>query len=237
MNNRSSRLTQQLENKTKRNLAITVSAIALIVAVLWTFGVPILTSVSYMLAGSKNEEETTKKVTYIAPPTLDDTFDATNSARVTISGSSIAKAKVELFVNNRSEESTNVDNKNTFTFSGVSLKQGNNSIKARVVTDGNQKSDFSNILTIAYLNKPPELSLETPDDGQEFQKDTKIIEVKGKTDPGTKVTVNDFWAIVDDEGQYSYTLPLKDGDNEIKVVATDEGGNTSEKSLRVKYSP
>jgi len=237
MYNQRSRLTQQLESQTKRNLTITVIAIAIIIGVLWKFGVPILTSVSYMLAGSKNEEEVAKKASYIAPPTLDDTFDATSSAHVDIHGSSISSSQIELFVNNRSVDTTDGADKNTFVFENVLLQQGDNTIKARVVTEDDQKSDFSNILTVAYLNKAPELSLETPTDGAEFQKDSKIVEIKGKTDPGTRVTVNDFWAIVDDEGIYTYTLPLKDGDNDIKVVATDDAGNKTEKSIRVKYAP
>lgn len=237
MYNHRSRLTQQLESQTKKNLTLTVIAIAIIIGVLWKFGVPILTSVSYMLAGSKNEEKVTQKAAYIAPPTLDDTFDATNSARVNIQGSSLSSSQIELFVNNRSVDTTDVADKNTFVFENVSLQQGNNTIKARVVSRDGQKSNFSNILTVAYLNKAPELSLETPTDGQEFQKDNKNVEIKGKTDPGTRVTVNDFWAIVDDAGQYTYTLLLKDGDNDIKVIATDDAGNKTEKSIRVKYAP
>jgi bacillopeptidase F len=117
----------------------------------------------------------------------------------------------------------------------VSLRSGENSIKVRV-SDGNQKSNFSNILSITYLNEPPELSIETPSDGTQFHKDEKTIEIKGKTNSGTKITVNDFWAIVDTDGNYSYTMALKDGDNQIKVIATDAAGNKTEKQIKVTYS-
>jgi len=237
MNNGRSRLTTQLENKTKRNLTITIIAIVVIVILLVQFGVPLLTSISYMIAGSKNNEEAIQKTAYIAPPTLDNTFDATNSARVTIAGSSIAKASIELFVNNNKIDSTQVGNTNTFEFENIALKQGKNTLKARVLSENNQTSEFSNEISIVYLHKAPELSIESPSDGQEFSKENKTIEVKGKTESGTKITVNDFWAIVHDTGDYSYTLVLKDGDNQIKVIATDEGGNKTEKLLQVKYNP
>ena len=231
-----SRLTERLENQTKRNLTLTIIGIAIIVGLLWKFGVPILASVSYMIAGSKTDEEVVKKNAYIAPPTIDDTYDATNSARIRISGSSIQDATIELFVNDEKVDSTPVDSDNTFTFDTVRLEPGENTITAQAVTDNNQKSDVSNAVTITYLHKAPSLSIDAPSDGASFHKDDKTVEVKGKTDPGTRVTVNDFWAIVDTEGNYSYTFVLKDGDNQIKVVTTDEAGNKAEKEIKVNYS-
>jgi len=62
------------------------------------------------------------------------------------------------------------------------------------------------------------------------------LHVHGKTDPNVKVTINDFWAIVDDSGNYSYNLSLKSGDNPIKIVATDDAGNNTEKDLKISYS-
>ncbi|KKR73103.1 MAG: hypothetical protein UU15_C0019G0001, partial [Candidatus Levybacteria bacterium GW2011_GWC2_40_7] len=40
-----------------------------------------------------------------------------------------------------------------------------------------------------------------------------------------------------DNDRFSYMLPLKDGDNDIKVEALDEAGNKAEKVVRVKYAP
>lgn len=231
-----SRLTERIETQTKRNIILTVIGIIIIVILLWKFGVPLMATVSFMLAGSKNEESTEKKDTYIAPPTLDDTYDATNSARVNISGSSLNTTTIELFVNNEKVDNTKVEDGNTFSFTAVPLDSGENSIKVRAIGDGNQKSNFSNIVTITYLNKAPELSIDSPSDGASFHKDEKTVEVKGKTDPGTRITVNDFWAIVDTDGNYSYTVALKDGDTDIKVQATDDAGNKIDKQIKVNYS-
>ena len=230
-----SRLTQRLENKTKQNIIFTVIGIVLIVGLLWKFGVPLLATVSYMIAGSKKDEQISQKNAYVAPPILNATYDATNSARVTITGSSLADATIDLFVNNAKTDTATVDSNHSFSFESVPLISGNNSIKVRA-SEGNQKSNFSNILSITYLNKAPELSLDNPSDGAQFHKDDKNVEVKGKTDPGIRVTVNDFWAIVDTDGNFTYTLLLKDGDNDIHVIATDDGGNKSEKQIKVNYS-
>jgi hypothetical protein len=230
-----SRLSERIESQTRRNVIVTLIGIAFIVILLWKFGVPLLASVSFMLAGGNDQQTTKSKPAYVAPPSLNDTFSATNSAAVTINGTSLSEATVDLYVNNSHVDSTTVGKDNTFTFDHVSLHLGDNSIKAQATLQGT-KSDYSNMLSITYLNKQPELSIDNPSDGQEFHKDDKSVDVKGKTDPGVKVTVNDFWAIVDTDGNYSYTLSLHDGDNDIKVVATDDAGNKAEKALKVKYS-
>jgi bacillopeptidase F len=183
----------------------------------------------------KDTQTSSEKPAYVAPPTLNDTFSATNSATVSLSGSSIKNAKITLFVNNAQVDTKQVNSNNTFSFDSVRLTHGDNSIKVQAEISG-VKSDFSNAISISYLNKSPELSLDTPSDGTEFHKDQKSVDIKGKTDPGIKVTVNDFWAIVDTDGNYSYTLPLHDGDNDIKVIASDDAGNKTEKDIKVKYS-
>ncbi|MBP9719361.1 MAG: hypothetical protein KBD46_02740 [Candidatus Levybacteria bacterium] len=232
-----SRLTERLETRTKRNIILTVIGMTIIVGLLWKFGVPILATMSYMIAGSKTDDEIAQKSAYVAPPILNDTYDATNSARVTISGSSITgDTTIALYVNNAKVDATEVNTDNTFSFDTIPLDSGENTIKVQAVTKTNQKSEFSNTVTISYLDKEPSLSIDSPSDGTQFHKDEKSIDIKGKTDAGARVTVNDFWAIVDADGNYTYTMPLKDGDNDIKVVATDEAGNKAEKQIRVNYS-
>ena len=61
------------------------------------------------------------------------------------------------------------------------------------------------------------------------------ISVSGATDPGDSVSVNDRLAIVDKDGNFSYSLDLNSGDNKIKVVSSDPAGNQTTKELTVKY--
>lgn len=142
---------------------------------------------------------------------------------------------IELFVNGDQFDSQKVDKKGTFHFEDVKLTSGNNTIKARAI-DNNKNGPFSDEVTIRYINKQPSLTIEAPSDGQSFGKDSSPIQVHGKTDPGNKVTVNDFWAIVDDSGNYTYMLTIKGGDNDILVTATDPAGNTTQKKIKVTYN-
>lgn len=191
-----------------------------------------------MVAGSKNADDSGKKQdTYIAPPTLFSEFTATNSARISISGSALPKQSIKLYLNDREIDETRVSSDNSFSFDGIALKSGSNSLKAKAVNENQRESEYSEAVFITFLNNPPKLEVTSPEEGKSFSKDEKSIEVRGKTDSGVKVTVNDFWAIVDTDGSFTYTLPLKDGENQIRIAATDPSGNKTEKSLKVTYTP
>jgi hypothetical protein len=85
------------------------------------------------------------------------------------------------------------------------------------------------------VKEGPKLSIDSPGDGSEV-KGSNPIEVKGKTDPDVTVSVNDFQAVSGSDGSFSYFLTLKDGGNDIKVIAIDDAGNKTEKTIHVNYS-
>lgn len=232
-----SRLSKRVENQALKSIVLTVVGIIVVIVLLVKFGIPLFANISFMLgSGNTKEDISKKKSSYVAPPTLNNTFSATNSATITVSGSAPAKQTITLYVNNEKVDETTANDSNSFSFGQVNLKPGDNSIKAKATDDTKTQSDFSNELTVTLLNKAPSLTIDSPSDGQEFKKDDKTASVTGKTDPGVKVTINDFWAIVDEKGNYSYSLPLHDGDNDIKIVATDDAGNKTEQSRKVKYA-
>jgi bacillopeptidase F len=96
---------------------------------------------------------------------------------------------------------------------------------------------LSESLIITFKSKPPTLQIKSPTDGQSFSKDQNIAEILGTTDPHVRITINNFWAIIDEKNNFSYSLSLKDGENEIKIVALDQAGNKTEKNIKVTYSP
>ncbi|HXT83093.1 MAG TPA: hypothetical protein VN704_02000, partial [Verrucomicrobiae bacterium] len=119
-------------------------------------------------------------------------------------------------------------------FTSVQLHSGQNTIQVKAEEDNKRQSDFSNTDTISYLKNPPNLSISSPQDGQGFSKNSSpSVGINGSTDPGAKITVNGAWAIVDDQGKFNYLYTLKDGDNDIKVVATDNAGNQTTKEFHI----
>ena len=204
------------------------------------FGTQLLIGFSLILerfTNPKDETSNKKDISYIAPPLLNPMPSATNSASVNISGFSLSDRTVKLYVNGELIDETDVDDKKSFLFQDIALEEGENEIKAKSVSKEDKESEYSDPIKISYISKAPTLDVEAPADGQTFQKDQDKLQVTGRTDPGIKITVNDFWAMVNDEGRFSYTVRLQDGENRIKIIATDNAGNKTEKELKVTYSP
>jgi hypothetical protein len=92
------------------------------------------------------------------------------------------------------------------------------------------------VLTVYLDTTPPNLTIVKPLMFQQVSKLPLIIE--GITEKGAKVTVNGDSAEVREDGVFSYSLKtLPEGQFAvIEVVATDEAGNSTKKTVSVKYS-
>jgi len=234
---RRSRLSKNTEKKTRKTMLLSVIGIVIILFLLFRFGVEFLVNFSLFVSGSKNQGNSlinTNQINFVAPPVLNTLPTATNSAQIFISGNSMPDETINLYINNNNADQAQTDKDGKFIFS-ENLNGGDNQIKAEAVYKS-KKSDFSNVFDVIYKNSQPTLEISSPSDGQSFKKDQNTANVTGKTDPNASVTVNGFWAIIDDNNNFSYNLPLQNGDNQIKVVVTDQAGNKTEKDLKVNYS-
>jgi hypothetical protein len=230
-----SRLTRKQEQKTKKNLALSVLGIILILFLGFKFGIPMLINISSFFSGSKNDVNTAINTQeFIAPPVLSSNITATSSANISIEGIASKNQTIIPYINNKRFESIKTKDDGNFAIKTY-LKPGENTIKAKVAID-EKESEFSNIITIILKSAPPSLNINSPQDNQSFSKDQETIEVKGTTDPDVKVTVNGFWAITDDEGNFTYDLKLKGGENKIEIIAEDVAGNKTTKEIKVNYS-
>lgn len=233
-----SRLSKRLEKQSIKNLFLSILGIIIIVVLLIKFGVPLLVNFSLFISGDRNDQnsQVNKKASFVPAPILSTRDVATNSAQVRIDGSSLSNQTIVLYVNGSLGDKVPTSNNGRFS-SIITLIPEENIIKARAITSDGAESDLSERLIIIFKNKAPTLEIILPSDGQSFSKDQNTVEVKGKTDPQVRVTVNSFWAIIDEDNNFSYTLTLKDGENEIKIIADDQAGNKTEKTIRVTYSP
>lgn len=235
-----SRLKRRLEKQTKNSLIISLIGIVFVFFILIKFGLPLLINFTLFVSGFKNTNESQNKTSspaFIPSPQLDSLPNATNSAQTIISGNASSKQTINLYINDELIKKTKTKDDGSFVFEDIKLSRGENSITAKALTEDKKESDFSAPIVISFKDKPPSLSVESPSEKQSFSKDENNIKVSGKTDKGTRVTVNDFWAIVDENGNFSYQLPLQNGENTIKIVATDDAGNKTETERKVIYSP
>ncbi|HEX8932029.1 MAG TPA: hypothetical protein VF810_02650 [Patescibacteria group bacterium] len=230
-----SRLQRHLQEQSLRNILLATGGIIIIIILMATFGINFLINFSlWVKHPSQNVISNKDSVIYIAPPVLNSLSEATKSAQITVSGYAGDKQTIKLYVNGKFVDQAMVNKDKQFSFDNVALAKGNNELKAKAINNDKKESDYSTIVNITYVDKPPALDISYPQDGQTISKGDSPIKVTGKTDPGIKVTVNDFWAITNDDGNFSYSLPLNDGDNTIKIVATDNAGNQTTKELKVK---
>lgn len=234
---RRSRLSRKYENKSKQNLILSILGIAVILFILFRYGIPFLSDTSFFVGQITNKESSdTKKTqtsTFVSSPHLDTLPLTTNAKTVKISGTALAGLKVEIYLNGSKFKETTVDKNGNFETS-IDLSEGENIVKARSIS-GDSKSDFSDSQTISFKKSNPNLTIDSPHDGDNLSGGNQTT-VSGKTDPQNSVTVNDFLAIIDSNGNWSYGLTLVNGSNEIRVVAIDQAGNKTEKSIHVNYS-
>lgn len=234
-----SRLSKRLEKQTRKNLIISILGIFFILFLLIKFGLFLLVNFTLFLSNFRGDKETsvvTKSVSdFVSIPIINPLPTATNSAQITISGTASKKQTINLYINDELVKKIKITDE-TFTFENVKLSKGENDIKVKAITQDNKESQLSKSVVVIFKDKAPALAVDSPNPDQSFSKDENNIKVSGKTDKGARVTVNDFWAIVDENGNFSYQLLLKNGDNPIKIVTTDEAGNKTEMERKVIYS-
>lgn len=233
---RRSRLSSYQDKRNKRTIIFSIAGIVIVLIVLVKFGIPALINFSLLLSGNKNDNSniSQNQVGYIAPPILNALPQATNSARVIITGKSNKDTNVILYINRKEKDNIDVTSDGGFEFD-ENLSKGDNLVQVKA-KKGDKTSDFSNFYTVTYINGNPKLDVSSPHDGDQFHKVDTSVNVTGQTDSNVTVTVNGFTAVIDESNNFSYNLQLHDGDNPIDIIAVDAAGNRSEKTLKVNYS-
>lgn len=235
MNYSSHRLRAQERNSNKKLLTsflILVSSLIFAVFV----GLPILAKFAVFISVIKKSDIDNKEnaaITLFAP-ILESLPSATNSAIIAIYGTSEKDRNIILYLNSEKNDETITNDEGKFNFRGINLNEGNNKIEVKAKKD-EQESEYA-VLEINFKKEPPKLEILEPNDGQKFLGEAKIS-IKGQTDSGVRISVNDRLIIINNDGSFNYAVTLKDGENNFKFRATDAAGNVTEKELKLNYSP
>ena len=202
------------------------------------FGLKLFVNLSLFLGNIKSTDDISSSTgnVYLLPPTLNPFYEATNSATIQISGNAVKGGQtIEIYLNGDYKTKAFSDNNGQFTISDFRLENGANRIKART-KDGDKQSAFTQEVTVVFDTTPPALEIKEPTDGQVVKK-TPQVRITGKTDVDATILINDFLPIVDSNGNISYTMPLKEGENSIKIVAKDKASNQTTNQLKVIFEP
>lgn len=96
------------------------------------------------------------------------------------------------------------------------------------------------ILSAAYLyfqvnslRRPPPLEIFSPH--EDFTSSSVVLEVKGKTEPGSIVYLNNQTIVVDAKGEFQENLSLAPGVNLLTIKAINKFGKSSEVSRSIVY--
>lgn len=225
------------ERKVYRKLVTTVVIFFVSIIVIIYAGIPLLTKMILFLSSGSNSTNTSVNNTLsVNPPILNSLAEATNSATISVSGTADKNTTVKISINDTEVVSVLVDKDSNFLAKNLRLTEGSNSIVATELV-GNQESSPSAIVEITYKQKPPQLDISSPGEGQKFLAESQNINISGDTDPGNKVTINDRMAIVGPDGKFNFPVSLSNGDNNYKIVATDIAGNQTIIERKVSYTP
>ncbi|MCB0192277.1 MAG: hypothetical protein KDJ65_10075 [Anaerolineae bacterium] len=112
----------------------------------------------------------------------------------------------------------------------VILQEGQNVLRLEAIDDvGNVTSQE---IIVRRKTTPPPLTVNI-EEGEVFQQ--AEIQIIGKTDPGTIVSIGGQTVAVSSLGEFQATVNLLTGDNLLDVVAQDQAGNTTQVQRRVSF--
>jgi hypothetical protein len=227
------------ENKAKNKLVFTFAIAAILLAIFLLWGLPTLVGgLSFLNKFKSTPKTNTTNIedAAIAPPVLNIPYEATNTATIKINGYSTPNTKVEIYFDEQLKNTVTTDDGGNFITDDLSLDQGTNNIYGQTINADGKKSLASKTIQLTYSNQKPKLDISSPPDGQQIKGGDKKIVVSGNTDPLNSATVNGTTVIVGNDGNFTTTININDGDNIITIVTTDQFGNNNEVQRKVNYS-
>lgn len=175
----------------------------------------------------------------LAPPVLNIPFESTNSAKITVEGYALPSSEVEIFLDDAIQDTTSTREDGTFKSAPIELNLGTNYIYGKTIGEKGVKSLSSKTLKIIFDNERPKLELTEPEDARTITGGDRKVKVSGRVDIADQVTVtiNNSRIIVNSESNFSQTVDLNDGENDIVIEAKDLAGNITRQTRKVIYNP
>lgn len=229
---------KRLIRKSRRNLIITS---LLIIGLLYATISWALPSFINMLGAVNNiikpqAKEVNQINSTLAPPILSIPFEATNTARINMSGYSNPNSKVKIFVDDKEVKTVDVLADGSFLAKEIELSLGTNTIFAKSIDEEEKESLNSKAFKIILDSEKPPLNVSEPEDNKNVTGERRL-KIAGETEPGVQVFVNGIQAIVNKNGKFSLDVQLNDGENNFTIKAIDKASNSEEISRRVVFQP
>lgn len=222
----------------KQAMMLGITTLILLV-ILVIIGIPALTKLAVFFSGGQGGASN-ELVDTMAPlsPQVNTVPEATNSAKVSLSGFAESGSEVILKKDDVELQKSIVDASGSFNFSSVQLEKGINEFRLTAVDLAGNESPPTPLVSIDYDNEKPKLSISNPKEGSKFfGSGERLISIIGETDQNAQVTLNKRSLVVDSSGSFTTSHELSEGDNQLEIIATDRAGNTITTMIKVSYQP
>ncbi len=111
----------------------------------------------------------------------------------------------------------------------VPLREGENQIELTAVDEAGNSASI--VRQVTLLTQPPDIVISNPPDNLWINQ--QMLSVQGTVPPGIQVRVNQTEAEVDAEGNFNVDVVLEEGENIVRIEASDAVGNTTIEERRV----
>lgn len=234
---RYSRLASVEERKNIKNAYFYIILSILTVIFLIFLGLPILVKFAGFVGDVAKSDKPVEiqDITPPAPPQFDQLPEFTKKEILEIQGKSESGATIFIRANNNVTEVV-ANNDGVFNFS-FNLLDGENTIDAKAIDLSGNESTQTQTYKIIYDNNEPKLEVTSPVDGTSyFGSGQRQLTIKGTVNEKVDLTINGRIVALKDDGTFSFSTTLAEGENKFDIVAMDPSGNETSATLTVTFS-
>jgi hypothetical protein len=161
--------------------------------------------------------------------------EATFSAQLSLEGFADPESKIIFVLNGEQVEEKQVNEAGEFD-QEISLEKGDNQLTIYAINEAGTESLQNRTYQVIYDDEPPIITIIEPEPDSVIElKRNRSTQVTGETEPLSRVYLNDRLVLVDEEGQFSTSYYLDEGENILKFLAIDKAGNQSELEIKVEF--
>lgn len=236
--NPTKRVSSRLARKEQKKLSRQTFGVVVLSVVILLFFIFVLLPGGVKLFFSFLDSNTGLEETDTLPPQvpiLSSPVEATFSASVKLTGFAEPKSKVVVVANGEKDGEIDVADDGDFEYN-LALTEGQNEFTLYSKDEAENESAMTKNYSILFDKDIPTIDIESPENGVQIEaKKNQNIEVKGKTEAGAKMYLNDRLVFVKGDGSFSSNYLLSEGENILTFLVVDKAGNTSKTELKVHF--
>lgn len=233
------RMTSRLEKRERQKLlkqTVLFFSVAIVIGLAFVF--LILPNFIKILTTFFSQTDATVVTDTIPPqrPTLSSPPEATASAKLEVSGYSEPDSTVFFILNGQEVATTTAQSDGKFV-AELPLSEGENSLTTYATDKANNESETTTPVRIIFDATPPDLEITTPQDGTRFEgARNQTVTITGTTDSDAHIVLNGRSVFPKNDGSFSTTYFLSEGENSLEFVALDRAGNETKQTIMVVFT-